>query len=396
MENNVTVVCSHCKTNLPEAARFCPQCGAPTDMTAWAPGEGQDSFVQGLLNLARGLSSTLDVDALLKRIGPASEQLLLCDASSVMLLDEDKQHLFFKVATGEKGGVITRFKVKIGEGIAGAVAQTREPLLINDVSQDKRFSSQMDQASGFKTKSVLCVPMLAAGDLVGVLEVLNKKTPSGFSESDKNLLESMAGLAGLAIANARVVGGFRNFYSNTIEILISAIEARDMRMAGHCWRVAQRASSVGRKLGLDGQVLKDLYYSALLHDIGFLKVAGGWNMARVLVMESPHMEQTHPLIGADMVRGIDILRGAAALIPFHHECFDGSGFPRGLKGDDIPIGGHVLSVIEYCEEMRMNGYAEEQVLETLRAEVGKKFHPQVAEAYRDVLQAEMSKTGNSL
>ena len=164
-------------------------------------------------------------------------------------------------------------------------------------------------------------------------------------------------------------------------------------MAGHCWRVAQRASSVGRKLGLDGQVLKDLYYSALLHDIGFLKVAGGWNMARVLVMESPHMEQTHPLIGADMIRGIDILRGASALIPFHHECYDGTGFPRGLKGDDIPIGGHVLSVIEYCEEMRMNGYAEEQVIDALRTESGKKFHPQVADAYREVLQVEMTRTG---
>ncbi|HVO33374.1 MAG TPA: HD domain-containing phosphohydrolase, partial [Elusimicrobiota bacterium] len=160
---------------------------------------------------------------------------------------------------------------------------------------------------------------------------------------------------------------------------------------GHCWRVAQRASSVGRRLGLDGPALRDLYYSALLHDIGFLKVAGAWNMARVLVMESPHMEQTHAVIGAEMIRGIDILKGAALLIPFHHENYDGTGFPRGLKADEIPLGGHILSVIENCEEMRMNGYSEEQVLAALQREAGKKFHPKVAEAYHDVLMQEAAK-----
>ena len=114
-------------------------------------------------------------------------------------------------------------------------------------------------------------------------------------------------------------------------------------------------------------------------------------MSRVLVMESPHMEQTHPMIGADMIKGIDILKGASSLIIFHHECFDGSGFPRGLKGDEIPLGGHILSVIENCEEMRMNGYAAEQVQAILLEQTGKKFHPDVARAYVDVLKTEEAK-----
>ncbi len=386
----ITVTCSYCQTHLTEGAFFCSQCGAPANSSSWGGVKG-NSFAQELINLAKNLTSTLDVDALLKRIGQASEQLVLCEASSLLLMDDDKEYLFFKVATGEKGGLVTRYKIKIGEGLAGAVAQSRESLIVNDVSKDSRFSGAQDQASGFKTRSILAVPMVAAGEVVGVLEVLNKKADTGFTEADKGLLESLAGLAALAIANARIVAGFRNFYSNMIEILISAIEARDIRMAGHCWRVAQRASSVGRKLGMEGQALKDLYYSALLHDIGFLKVAGAWTMSRVLIMESPHAEQTHPLIGADMIKNIDILKGAAHLITYHHECYDGTGFPRGLKGDDIPLAGHILSVIENCEEMRMNGYSEEQVLAALDEQSGKKFHPDVAAAYRDVLHAEMTK-----
>ena len=163
-------------------------------------------------------------------------------------------------------------------------------------------------------------------------------------------------------------------------------------MAGHCWRFAQRASTLGRKLGLEGQVLKDLYYSALLHDVGFLKVAGGWNMSRILVMESPHMEQTHPMIGAEMIKGIEILKGAAGLIVFHHENYDGTGFPRGLRGEEIPIGGHILSVIESCEEMRMNGYAVEQIQAIVAEQSGKKFHPEVAKAYLEILKTEEAKT----
>src|SRR5690348_11097497 len=132
MDHQLTMTCSHCKKELAAEARFCHRCGAPTGEAQWGKSDG-DNFVQGLLNLARGLTSTLDVDALLKRIGQSSEQMFMCEASAIMLLDEDKGHLYFKVATGEKGGVVTRYRVKVGEGIAGSVAQARESLLINDV-----------------------------------------------------------------------------------------------------------------------------------------------------------------------------------------------------------------------------------------------------------------------
>src|ERR1700733_3814610 len=171
MEENVTIVCSHCKKELASDAHFCHHCGAPSGTANWSS-SGDENFVKGLFNLAKGLASTLDVDALLKRIGQSAEQMFLCDASAIMLLDEDQEHLFFKVATGEKGGMVTKFRIKVGEGIAGTVAQNRESIMINDVSKDARFTGKHDQASGFKTQSALCVPMLAGGELIGVVEVL--------------------------------------------------------------------------------------------------------------------------------------------------------------------------------------------------------------------------------
>src|SRR5579862_7885990 len=146
MAENLTILCSHCKKDLAPEAQFCHHCGAPSGAADWSAG-GDDSFVKGLFNLAKGLASTLDVDALLKRIGQSAEQMFLCEASAIMLLDEDQQHLFFKVATGEKGGLVTKFRVKVGEGIAGWVAEKRESLLLNDVSKDTRFTAQYDSLS---------------------------------------------------------------------------------------------------------------------------------------------------------------------------------------------------------------------------------------------------------
>src|ERR1700704_6055069 len=154
MSDSPNRVCAYCKVKLPDSSRFCAGCGAPTE-NAWTGSSGAPTFVHNLLSLARGLSSTQDVDALLKRIGQSAEQMLLCEASSIMLLDDEKEHLYFKVATGEKGGVVTRYKIKMGEGAAGLVAQSREPILINDVASDPRFAAKYDQISGFQTRSLL-------------------------------------------------------------------------------------------------------------------------------------------------------------------------------------------------------------------------------------------------
>src|SRR5256885_690553 len=143
MDENLTIVCSHCKKELASEAHFCHHCGAPSGAANWSAAS-DENFVKGLFNLAKGLASTLDVDALLKRIGQSAEQMFLCEASAIMLLDEDHQHLFFKVATGEKGGMVTKFRIKVGVGIAGWVADKMEPLLVNDVAQDARFTGQHD------------------------------------------------------------------------------------------------------------------------------------------------------------------------------------------------------------------------------------------------------------
>lgn len=338
--------------------------------------------MQEMFELARSISSVLDVDTLLKRIGAAIENILNAEASSIMLLDDDQQTLSFKVATGEKGGVVQKIKVKVGQGIAGMVARDRKPLIVNDVTKDPRFTGQVDQASGFTTRSIACVPMTADGETIGIVEVLNKRDGSGFTEDDKAILESMAALAAVSINNARLVGDQRNFFVNIIELLIAAIESRDPKLSGHAWKVAQTATSIGRQMHIEGQAYKSIYYGALLHDIGILGVRDCVCLSDGIIVGRDHNpEMTHPRIGADLIKNINLLKGAVPIVRHHHENYDGTGYPDTLMGDQIPLGARIVAVAEAVEELRMAGVPEDRLRQMLERGSHTRFDPAVVDIF---------------
>jgi HD-GYP domain-containing protein (c-di-GMP phosphodiesterase class II) len=335
-----------------------------------------------IFEIARSISSVLDVDMLLKRIDATAERLLNAEASSIMLLDDDKQSLYFKVASGEKGGVIQRMKIKIGEGIAGTVAKERKPLIVNDATKDSRFNTQMDKASGFVTRSIICVPMIIEEDLIGVVEVLNKREGKEFTKDDVEILVSLASLAAISICNAKSAEDQRNFFVNMIEILISAIESRDIRMSGHSWKVAQLSTAIGKVMGLKGNDYKNLYYGALLHDIGLLSIKDKLSLEDgILTVKDRNPETNHPRFGEELVRNINVLKGAATIIRHHHENYDGTGYPDRLVSDDIPLGARIVALAEAVEEMRFSGYSNDRINQLLKLGQDTRFDPDIVRIY---------------
>ncbi|OGS21349.1 MAG: hypothetical protein A2252_08905 [Elusimicrobia bacterium RIFOXYA2_FULL_39_19] len=328
----------------------------------------EQETLKQLFEIARSLSSTLDIDTLLKRIGEAAEQLTEAEASSIMLVDDDKENLFFKVATGEKSNILKKLRVKIGQGIAGTVAQTKESLVVDDVSKDSRFSGSFDKSSGFVTKSILAVPILLGNEIVGVAEVLNKKNGQSFTEDDKIILQSLASFASVSIVNARFAEDQKNFFVYIIEIVIQGIESRNAKLTGHTAKVAQISTAIARHMDLNQQDYKDIYYAALLHDIGYLSTT-----------KSTFIE-THPNMGWEMIRKINILKGAAPIILSHHEMFDGSGYPKGLIGEAIPIGARIISLAEYVEDMHAEGHSYDKIALMIQSN-SSKFDPKAAEIY---------------
>jgi len=160
--------------------------------------------IDEIINISTLINSTLEINEVLNRIMDSANRVVEAEASSLLLIDEVTNSLYFHVALGDKGNEVKKFTLKIGEGIAGWVAQHSKPLLVPDVQKDPRFFKDISKKINYQTKSILCVPLKLKEKTIGVLEVLNKSGGGSFDLADQKILESFANLAGVAIANARL------------------------------------------------------------------------------------------------------------------------------------------------------------------------------------------------
>ncbi len=154
------------------------------------------------IKVGKALTSTLDTGSILDIIMEKTNELVKAEAGSVLLLDEEKNELYFELTEGEKKHDIKRFRLKVGEGIAGWVALHGEPIIVEDVATDKRFCHKIDDSLDFKTRSILCVPLRSKGKILGVLEVINKIDGKPFDQKDQELVLTLVDQASIAIENS--------------------------------------------------------------------------------------------------------------------------------------------------------------------------------------------------
>jgi len=145
------------------------------------------------------LIQTTDLDALLNKIIKYAAQIVECDGASILLLDKEKKELYFKASLGKKSQEIKKYKVKFGQGIAGWVAEKGKSLIIDDVTRDDRWNEDFDNALKFNTKSIICVPLVLEKEIVGVIELINKKDKTYFNKNDEEILIYFADLAMIAL-----------------------------------------------------------------------------------------------------------------------------------------------------------------------------------------------------
>ena len=166
--------------------------------------EEEIAKMSALMEASIIINSTRNLDELLKIIMQSAEKVMQAEASSVFLIDSEKNELYFEMATGPKEEELKKIRLKMGEGIAGWVAYTGEALLVPDVSKDPRFAKRVDEQTKFITRSVICVPLKVRNQTIGVVQVLNKISGQSFSKSEIKFLEALASQAAIAIENANL------------------------------------------------------------------------------------------------------------------------------------------------------------------------------------------------
>jgi putative nucleotidyltransferase with HDIG domain len=222
------------------------------------------------------------------------------------------------------------------------------------------------------------VPIMSMDKVVGVMSIIGPRRRSELK--DRTLLKALGGALGLVLDNVRL---YSHEYQGMLQILTSALDQRDQVTDGHSRRVADLSLIVARELGIQGDDLLDIERAAILHDIGKLAVPDAILSKPAPLTSDEWLEmRRHPDVGHDLVRDVPFLSRAAEIIRSHHERFDGAGYPRSLKGEEIPLGARIFAVVDAYDAMTSDrpyrlARSHEEALEEIRHQVGTQFDPVV-------------------
>jgi putative nucleotidyltransferase with HDIG domain len=331
-----------------------------------------------VLTFTKSFGETGHVDMLVDSVARSAKEVLNAEASSLMLYD-DAGNLRFEYVEGTAAHMIKGKVLKPGEGIAGWAARERAPVIVNDVKSDKRFAHQFDGESGFNTTSIICVPLVFNDRDLGVLEVINKRGGIGFTESDKHTLLAFAEHAAAAIYRNKAFDEIKSDFVQVTDFLVMAMDGPMPEKKGHSKRVARYSVKLAKGMGMKDDDVRSVYFGSLLHDIGLLK----FDSADTKDREKYKM---HSSFGCDMVKNVYQWKDVSRMIRDHHERYDGSGYPVGLVGEEISLGGRIIGLAEAFDVMTSSTSYKEPVsfddaVDEIKNLAGYQFDPDVVDVF---------------
>lgn len=314
----------------------------------------QNDPLVSLVKIGRSITALTDINVLLKVIAEETKNAMQADRCTVFIYDKERNEIWSKVALGMDSQEI-RFPAD--KGLAGYVVKTGETLNIADAYNDSRFNKDVDSKTGYRTKTILCMPIKNNNqEIIGAFQVLNKAS-GVFTKNDEDLLVAIGGSASIALENAQLFEQQKQLYKEQkqlfesfINTLASSIDARDKITAGHSTRVKLYAMLLADELKLDEKTKELIEKAAILHDIGKIGIRDSvlQKEGKLTPEEYSHIQEhvkiTHNIL--DNISMSSDFRIITEIACSHHEKYDGTGYYRHLKGEDIPYGGRILAVAD--------------------------------------------------
>jgi len=342
-----------------------------------------------LYESSRAFYHEMSLDRLTQTITEQLAKSIGADQVSVLLADQTAEAPTFQdqALPAQAGGSLIS---PVSSELLEWVAKTQEPLTVREGG----ISNLPPEISGIpRPGAVMYLPLLASGSLVGILRVKKAGTDQQFADGEIEMLSIQASQAAIAIHNALLLRDVENGYLDALAALANALEARDTETRGHTERLSCNSVLIANQMALTANDVESARVGALLHDIGKIGVPD--NILRKpgkLTSEEFSVIKQHPIIGDRILAPIPQLQKARAVVLGHHERFDGTGYPYGLTGDDIPISARIVTVADAFDavtETRVYHAGEGPVraLEELQRGRGTHFDPKVVDAFFEVLQA---------
>lgn len=354
-----------------------------------------------LFEITKTLMSEVDLNRLLNLIVSYAVGETQAEEGSLLILDSAGQlrNCVVTEFVRSRTGILSS---GVGERIARWTMEYRRPILLRrNMSSDSQPQSDKHFLGIFDDNdllSILSVPLIKNGRIIGVLNLSKLTDPAPFTETDQDLIAVLCGQAAVAVENARL---FRELHQRTEDIeeasfnvvraLAQALETKDWQAWDYRDRMVRYTLAVAQKLELLPSEIRQLKYAALLHDIGLIGVRDAVIKKKGKFGEKEFSEmKNHPHAGAQIVKRIKFLDDVVPVIYHHHERWDGKGYPDGLAGEKIPIGSRILAVIDAFDAMTSerpyrNAAPIQVAVEELQRCSGTQFDPTVVKVFLEIL-----------
>ncbi len=362
-------------------------------------------LLKELNRIGIALSEEKEINSLSEKILDEAIRISNSEGGSIYLKEDDR--LIFKVAKNRKltiNGSSLFFDKPIdinGDGIAAYTCRSGQIVNLEDAynispEMPYRFNKEYDIKNNYRTKSLLSLPMKDSdGEVFGVLELINAKDKDGriiaYNQDTINIMRSLASQAAVAIKKIMLTEKLRQSYIETIMRLSIAAEYRDDDTGNHIKRISRFSEILAKKLGLSEKQIYSIKYGSPMHDVGKIGIRDSvLKKPGKLTNEEFDEIKTHTIIGARILSGseADILKVSERIAISHHEKFDGSGYPYGLRGDEIPLEGRIVAVADVFDALTSKrcykpAFSIEKSVDIIKSGKCQHFDPDIVDVFLD-------------
>lgn len=386
------------RTNHPQFTTTSRELGALVSTVVKLKDEVQAHFsshekrVKALIGVGSVINSTVGLKRVLEEVMDSIIALMNAERGFLMLKDESGE-MIVQTARGIERIDLAKESFAISKSIVKKVAESGEAILTTNAQEDPRFDQQASIAA-YHLLSILCAPLKVKDVLIGVIYVDNRAASGIFHNDDLEIISSFSNQAAVAIENARLFDGLQESneelqlaYQATLEGWVRALDLRDKETEGHTQRVTTLTEKLATAMNISGENLLHIRRGALLHDIGKMAIPDGILLKPgALTPEERTLIEKHPVYAYEMLSPIKFLKPALEIPYCHHEKWDGSGYPRKLKGEQIPLSARIFAVADVWDALVSDrpyrkGLNPKEVKEKIKADSGSHFDPRVVEVF---------------
>ena len=348
----------------------------------------------GLVTLAeieKQIASSLNTSEILELVLDAIVRLTDAERCFLLLTDETGKTKVQKGRNWRKKN-ISEEELAISSSIIGQVIETGTPVLTTNAAEDPRF--EMTESVVYHgLRSVMCVPLGSQNGIIGAIYADHRNYANQFNQAKMETLTRFANQAAIALHNAAIYEELEEAYDGTLIGWAKALELRDENTEGHTQRVTTITLKMARSLGIQGDDLVNIQRGAILHDIGKMAIPDAILLKPgKLTEEERQVMNQHPALAMQMISKISFLSGASEIPCSHHEKWDGSGYPRGLSGEDIPLAARIFALVDVWDALTSDRPYREalpkaEVIEYMQSQSGTHFDPELLKVFLSLVKA---------